>query len=500
MKDPILRLILLTTALRLLFGWLIGLGVDESYMAAAGRTLSLGYFDHPPAAWWLSWSAAHLFGSEAPLAARLPFILLFAQTTWLIARIATHLGGARAGYWAAVTLNLSPVLGVTSGSWVLPDGPLDCALAGAALCLLHALDGPGGRWGWWAGAGVCAGLALFSKYSAALTIAGAFVFLLVSRAHRPWLRRPQPYAAAALAVLVFSPVILWNATHHWASFAFQSARAGGLRLRPLAPLETLGGEALFILPWLWLPLLVVGAAAFRGGDWRGRLLACLAAPPILVFALISAWSSQRILYHWAAPGYLLLFPLLGCFLAAQENRRQAFPHRAAPYWAAGMTPRALTATAVSVLAVLTAIGVQVRTDAFGAFMPVKDPTAEGVVWTSLRDDLTTRGLLKPGMAAGVPNWRDAGKIAHALGADVTVLCLNPDARQFGVIAPLSRWAGEDVLILSVGPLPSAAQGYFQTVEMLPDSQVTLHGRVLKTIGVAWGRGLKPVSAGNGASP
>ncbi len=70
----LLHLILLTTALRLFFSWAIGLGVDESYMVAAGRVLSLGYFDHPPpAAWWLSWASTHLFGSEVLIAARLMF-------------------------------------------------------------------------------------------------------------------------------------------------------------------------------------------------------------------------------------------------------------------------------------------------------------------------------------------------------------------------------------------------------------------------------------------
>jgi NAD(P)-dependent dehydrogenase (short-subunit alcohol dehydrogenase family) len=34
--------------------------------------------------------------------------------------------------------------------------------------------------------------------------------------------------AAALALAVFAPVIAWNASHDWASFAFQGARAGGL--------------------------------------------------------------------------------------------------------------------------------------------------------------------------------------------------------------------------------------------------------------------------------
>ena len=71
----------------LAFGAALGLGVDESYMVASGRVLSLGYYDHPPAAWWLSWGAAHLFGSEAPIVVRLPFIALFALSTWLMYRL-----------------------------------------------------------------------------------------------------------------------------------------------------------------------------------------------------------------------------------------------------------------------------------------------------------------------------------------------------------------------------------------------------------------------------
>ena len=98
---------------------------------------------------------------------------------------------------AALLLNLSPVFAVTTGTWVLPDGPLVCALLGAALCLLHALPAQGrtGTW-WWLAAGLCAGLALFSKYSAVLSIAGALLYLLSSRRHRRWLARPQPYLAA----------------------------------------------------------------------------------------------------------------------------------------------------------------------------------------------------------------------------------------------------------------------------------------------------------------
>jgi 4-amino-4-deoxy-L-arabinose transferase-like glycosyltransferase len=478
-RRQIVLLILITTALRLAFAATTGLGVDESYMVSAGRILSLGYFDHPPASWWLVRTATHLTGSEAPIVVRLPFILLFAVTTWLMSRLGQEVGGPRAGFWAAATLNLSPVFGVTSGTWVLPDGPLDCALTGAALCLIRALPAPDRR-GYWCGAGVCAGLALLSKYSAVLSIAGVFLFLLLSPEHRVWLRRWQPYAAVAIALLIFSPVVVWNIDHDWASFAFQGARASGWHFRPLAPLPTLGGEALFVLPWFWLPMVVLGWHAFHSGC-RERVLAWLAAPPIVVFALISAWSAQRVLFHWAAPGYLMLFPLLGRFVAAHWDHRGI---RAAIF-----------GTAALCLVSVAVIATQLQFDWLRAAMPAKDPTAEGVDWTSLRDDLAARGLLHPGTVVGVPNWRDAGKIAYALGPDVTVICLNQDARQFAFASPVAGWTGADILLL-VADRPDtvipALSGIFRSIDTQPPSAVTLRGRTLKVVAVAIGRGFSPL--------
>src|ERR1700727_114566 len=97
--SPIFLLVAVTTLLRLGFAATTGLGVDESYMVAAGRVLSLGYFDHPPISWWLSWCAAHLFATESPLAVRLPFILLFALSQLLMWRIGCLVSGRQAGFW-----------------------------------------------------------------------------------------------------------------------------------------------------------------------------------------------------------------------------------------------------------------------------------------------------------------------------------------------------------------------------------------------------------------
>ena len=469
-------LILATASLRLAFGAGLGLGVDESYMVASGRTLSLGYYDHPPIAWWLSWGAAHLFGSEAAVLVRLPFIALFAVSTWLMYRLGCVIADARAGLWGAVLLNISPVFGVTTGTWVLPDGPLVCALLGAALCLVNALER--GALAWWLGAGFCAGAALLSKYSAVLTVLGVLLYLLTSRQHRQLLATPKPWLAALIAAVMFAPVLVWNAHHGWASFAFQAARAEGWQFRPFAPLVTLSGEALFVLPWIWVPMMAVLIMALRRGpgSWRSWLLSWLALPPIVAFVAVSLWSSQRVLFHWAAPGYLMLFPLLGDAVARHIER-------AAVRWM-------IAGTGAFVVLGMVIVASQVR---WGWLQPViaeitpNDPTIQAVDWTSLGDGLP------PDAMVGVPNWRDAGKIGYALGPDVTTVCLSLDCRQFGLTSPAHRFIGVNFLIFVPEHADRVANELaraFDRVERLPDASIRQGRRTLQTVAVFRGDHLR----------
>lgn len=485
-----LALILGGVVVRVFFAWAGGLGIDESYMVATGRTLRLGYFDHPPASWWLQWAGARLFGTEAPLAVRLPFILVFAASTWMMFRLGSDIAGRRAGLWAAVLLNLSPVFGVTTATWVLPDGPLEAGLLAAALCLMRAVPAEGraaraAAWGWWAGAGIAAGLALFSKYTAVLSIGGAFLFLLSCRAGRVWLTRPHPYVAGALALGVFAPVVTWNAAHHWASFAFQGDRAVGLRFRPLQFVVVLAGEALFVLPWLWAPMMAAFAGALRRGPgaWRGWLLLCLAAPPILAFALVAVVSRNRVLFHWAAPGYLVGFPLLGAAVAARLDRA----------WVRGV----LAGTAALVLAAVAVVGTQLRFDWLHpviAAVARQDPDLAGIDWVSIRSELTGRGLLARGVVVGVPGWASGGKIAYALGPGVRVICLSPDARQFGFDAPADRFAGRTVLVLAPGRTGAAALAAdFAAFRALAPVAIRDRGRVLGWVSVGIGTGLRRIA-------
>ena len=474
--SPLLLLIVGGAALRLALAGAIGLGVDESYMVAAGRTLQWGYFDHPPLSWWLSSGIAHLIGSEAAIVVRLPFIALFAVSTWLMARLTAVLFDARAGLWAAIAFNLAPVFGLTIGGWVLPDGPLICALLAAAYCLVRGLEGR--HFSWWVAAGAMAGLALLSKYSAVLVLFGAVVAIASVPAWRPWLRRPHPYVAAVVALLVFSPVLIWNARNGWVSLAFQGGRAAAARFQPWGPLVVLAGAAGFLLPWIWAGLLAGLMTALRRGrgdrgDW---LLASLALPPILVFAVVALWSRNP-LFHWAMPGYLFLFPLLGARLA---EWRPIVARR----WALG--------TAGLIALVLAAAVGEIRFNWLAIVRPGFDPGLQAVDLTPLRGVLAARGLL--GHAIATPTWNDTGKIDFALGGTPPVLCLNLDARQYGLLPGPAGRIGEDILI--VAPRQDEARvrrdygAIFDAIETVAPAVLAFPGRGSVSIPLFIGRGLK----------
>ncbi len=447
------------TLARLLLGWALPLGIDESYMTAAGRGgLAWGYFDHPPISWWMCRVVADLTGSEAAIVVRLPFILLFALSSWLMACLGREVGGEKAGFWAALAFNLAPVFGVASGSWVLPDGPLDFFLLGAAFCLIRALRS--GAWRWWIGVGLCFGLAMFSKYTAALTGFGLVLYLLLTPSARIWFRRPRLYVAGLLAALAFSPVIAWNADNGFASLAFQSGRAAAATLRPFGPLVVLAGEALFVLPWIWAGLMLALWQGLRSEAGVARLLGWLALPPIVLFCVVALWSRQ-VLFHWAAPGYLMLFPVLGAWLADKA-------------WA----PRVARATAglLSGVAVLAVLVIRLPVN-----LP-KDPLLQARNWTPLRDAVAGSDL-----PVAALSWSDAGKIGIGIGPQRSMAVLNPDARQFHFRA--KPGLGSDVLIVapkrSLDEMRAVYGGMFDNIE--EKGRVTVSAT---EFGVFVGRGVR----------
>jgi 4-amino-4-deoxy-L-arabinose transferase-like glycosyltransferase len=467
--KPAVLVIVIACAFRLVFASFTGLGIDESYMVAASHRFTASYFDHPLASWWLELASRRLFDGQSPIIVRLPFVILSAVSSWLLYALTNRLFGGNSGFWAVVAYSISPVFSLAFGCWVLPDGPLDAALLAFAYVTcraagIGALPAPK----YWLAAGFFAGLAMLSKYNAALTIAGAAMFLLSDPHSRPAIRRWELWAGLIIAVLLFTPVMFWNAAHGWQSFAYQSGRATGLRLHPLAPLTIWGGEALFVLPWLWLPMIFLLIRALSRGPAQrpSWFLAMLAVIPIILFAVIGIWSSTKILYHWATPGYLLLLPLLGDW----ASRRGAWVRQIALFSAA------LLAGASLLIAAELTLGFIPHLDRL--FPPGKSPLLQAVDWTSIR------GQIPAGDAVAALRWYDAGKIGYALpGTQVTVF--GPAPHEFGVSAPPASLIGRDFLLLAMPGDVSKIQSFyakdFETLLPGPALTVASHGAVLLVI-------------------
>lgn len=479
----VLAIILVGGIIRVVLAAAIGLGVDESYAVSVSRGFSLSYFDHSPISFWIP-GAVQWLGSDSAVLLRLPFILLFAGTTWLMFRLGARLFGEWAGAFAALVLSISPVFSVSTGGWVLPDGPLMFFMLASALCVAHALfdDHAAGRAArWWLAGGVLAGLALLSKYTGVFLLAGTLLFLATTRGQRAWLRRPAPYVAAATALVMFTPVLVWNAEHGWVSFRFQGARGAphGVHLLPL--LQSLGGQAAYVLPWIWLPLVwMLVKGVMRGHrDATGWFLCCLALGPIVAFTL-PALGGNPGLPHWEAPGYLMLFPLLGAAIAARLAKGSV---RARRYL---VTSTAAFLALVAMLASQTATGWMTRLAP--SLFARGDPTLDALDWRGLRTALYSRELL-PTRARFVAatTWIDAGKVAYALGPRVPVLCLCANPHQFGYLHRQRAFIGDDALIVvrarGHATLRVTLAPYFDSIDSLAPVTILRAGHPAITLGV-----------------
>ena len=421
----------------------LGLGIDEAYTVATSRNVDWSYFDHPPLAWWLSAASTKLLGSQSALTARLPFIALSAATSALIYLLTSRLFDAKSGFYAALLMTLAPALGVTDGTFVLPDGPLLVALALGALCLLPLLEREKGASGlFWLAGGFCAGLAMLSKYHGIFLILGAGLFVLTSPKHRFWLASPWPYLGACLALVMFMPVLIWNAHHDWASFQFQGGRALTSHFRPWMMLVAVGGQALFLTPWIWGPVIASAVTALRTGPQEPRswFLLCLAAGPILTFTLLPLINGAPGLFHWSMPGYLMLVPLLGRAIA----RRLEHAHRATHIWLRwSMIATPALLGIVIALALLPWPGLP-----WSKPGQSDDPLIETLEWSNLRmalgssEDMNSKTYFIAG-----ERWHEAGRIDYALQGKWRVTCLCEDARAYSVQAPLKNFSGQSAVLI-----------------------------------------------------
>lgn len=217
--------------LQLATGWRYGLFRDEFYYLACANHLDWGYVDHPPISILVLAGVRGVLG-DSLLALRLVPALLFGFLVWLAAALARELGGGRfAQSLAALSVAIVPeYLALTSFYSMNAFDLVFWAVAALLLARLARTDDVR----LWRPLGLVIGLGLLNKISLLFFAFSLGVAVLISPLRRHLARR-ELWEGVLLAVLLFSPYLLWEVRHDWATLEFMRnvTRYKNVALSPL---------------------------------------------------------------------------------------------------------------------------------------------------------------------------------------------------------------------------------------------------------------------------
>ena len=295
-------------ALRLVYQGSVELLPEETYYWNYSRHLDIGYLDHPPMVAWLIRAGTAVFG-QTQFGVRAGALCCGVITSVFVFRLTRNLFDEATALAALVLAQVLPYF-FFSGLLMTPDAPLAAAWAASLYYLERALVA-GRSEAWWR-AGLSLGIGAISKYSIGLLAPVILAFTFWDRPSRRWWRRWEPYVAALLAFAIFSPVIIWNAQHEWASFAFQTSRR--LAEAPRFALHKLIASAMILITPIGV--LALAAAWTRGNAGgstsdaaRGKVFMNIAIlVPLAVFALFSLRHEVKL--DWTGAPWIAALPII----------------------------------------------------------------------------------------------------------------------------------------------------------------------------------------------
>ncbi len=310
-KHPAFLLAAGLFVLRTLYAPWCELFPEEAYYWNYARHLDIGYLDHPPMVAWLIWLGTAAFG-HGEWGVRIGALLCSLATSFFTYRLTATLARDRRAAVAAVALVQCLPFFFLTGWLMTPDAPLTACWAAVLYFLTRVFfDGDGRAW---LGVGIFLGLGMLSKYTVALLGPATLIFMTLDPAARGWFRRAAPYAGVLLALAIFSPVIVWNARNHWASFAFQSV--GRIKVPSHFSLPALLGTVVGVLTPFGV--LLAGWVLVRRApldDARRRVLFArvYTLVPLAVFVVFSL--THHVKLNWTGPLWLAVVPGIATLLA-----------------------------------------------------------------------------------------------------------------------------------------------------------------------------------------
>jgi 4-amino-4-deoxy-L-arabinose transferase-like glycosyltransferase len=329
----IAALIAAMTAMRCIFAGTLDLRTDEAYYWTWSKESTLSFLDHPPMiAWFIRFGTA-IFG-DTDFGVRFAGLLAMPISQLLLADIVrrvTH--DIRAAVLAVLMMEAALYYGLLMAK-VAPDValiPFELALVWSLVRLTESGDPR-----WWLAAGLFGGLALLSKLTALMLVPAVVLFIVVPDWRSRWLRSPYLWAAPLIAAAAFSPVLIWNWMHDWASFRFQFVRATAahdIMLRTVGDYIGLqfGQVGPILLP---VVLFSVAVTAWRGFRHRDPVSVLLSAAVLVPFGYF-LWKSLTLRVGDTWPMFIWPLGFAATAIDLAKRSREKWPAwiaRSSAFW------------------------------------------------------------------------------------------------------------------------------------------------------------------------
>jgi len=258
----------------------LGFHTDELYYLDAGLHPAFGYVDFPPIVPLLARLETGLLG-VSPWTLRILPSLCGGFLVALSGAYVRRLGGS---IWLQGIALLAAIAApfLLGSNWVFQTVTFDQVTWMVSiywfLCLL--IDR---RPRYWIYLGITLGIGLEVKYTIVGLIVGIGIAVLLTPALRTTLRTKWPWIAAAIALLIWAPNLVWQVVEGFPSLAYITNHGGGGG-GAVAYLIDFGVYLVFLIP-LWLAGMI---SLFRSRLLRPLGIAC--AAPLLIFLFVGGKS------------------------------------------------------------------------------------------------------------------------------------------------------------------------------------------------------------------
>ena len=394
-----------TILLRLIYLGNIELIQEEAYYWNYSRHMAAGYLDHPPVIALLIRLGTRLFGNNE-FGVRFGAFMCWFGTSFFAYSLTRSIFNRDTAFRAIILAASLPIFfGVALVN--TPDAPLIACWSAALYFFYRALVLQEDRAWYWAGFSL--GIGLASKYTIVFLGPAVLLYMVADSSARKWFFKPQPYLAALMALVVFSPVIWWNYENNWASFLFQSQGrvqdvfkfSTHLLLISALVLLTPTGFVSAVTSMLPQFSAKTGSTIANDGEYHRGYLFCLIMTlvPLSIFILFSL--TKEIKLNWTGPLWLATLPFIATSMVLGKGKVQ---QRIAGLW-----PKTLVVIMISYGALLhyCTFGLPANSFTKSVFLYGWDDLARQV-------DTLVDSSAKPLLVVGMDKYRVASGLAFYL--------------------------------------------------------------------------------------